>query len=117
MVWEREKTFHPRQVMLPAEVRDSPSDSLLLLVPGKFNVRLKRFQYYSDPVLSPWARHDPNKPKPVIKEATKPVVAQPAAAPPSSPVAGVDLGEIGKKAGDVASQVLGNFANRFGRKP
>ena len=116
--WEPDESYHPRQVLLPAEVRSSPADSLLILVPGKFNARLKRFFYYSDPVLSKWARPDPNKPAPrVVSAPPAAPPAQPpgqgAAAPaPPPPNSAADLGDIGKAAG----KLFGGLADRLNKR-
>jgi type IV secretory pathway TraG/TraD family ATPase VirD4 len=114
-VWEPEESYHPRQVLLPAEVRNSPSDSLLLLIPGKFNVRLKRFIYYSDPTLSQWARPDPNKPRAQVSvPPPAPPAARPGPPPPPSapgappPVVGGVSADLGK--------FFGGFTDRLGKK-
>jgi type IV secretory pathway TraG/TraD family ATPase VirD4 len=77
MIWDPDQQLAARPVLLPDEVRNSPADKSLILIPGLGNFRLKRFYYYSHPVLSARARHDPNKPAPIVKTTPPPIAAAP----------------------------------------
>ena len=87
--WVPDEALTSRPVLFPHEVRESSEKKSILIFPRRGNYRLDRFTYHSDPVLSARARHDPNKPPPVVKprsEPPKPTAAAVAApAPPSSP--------------------------------
>jgi type IV secretion system protein VirD4 len=130
MEWVPDEQLASRPVLFPDEVRNSPADSLIIILPGRGNYRLKRFAYFSDPVLSTRARHDPNKPAPVILEV-RPVV-RPAPPPPppvvepvatsepqadpaspgggfSIPTSGDELAAMGKDLGKKAASALGNY--------
>jgi type IV secretory pathway TraG/TraD family ATPase VirD4 len=73
--WEPDTELASRAIMLPQEIRTADMSKSIIVVPNLGNFQLTRYIYYSDPVMSNWARHDPNKPKP---EQPK---AQAAAAP------------------------------------
>ncbi len=66
-VWEPDLAFHGRPLLFPWEVRAVPKSASLIMVPGIGNAQLDRFTYYSDPVFSARARHDPNKPAPRVE--------------------------------------------------
>ena len=100
-VWEPDLAFHGRPILFPWEVRNSSSDSSIIIMPGVYNARLRRFVYHSDPVMSKWARHDPNKPVPVIVAPPAQAAQTPAQPATASSIAN-DLGSaavgwLGKK--------------------
>jgi len=80
--WGPDEQLQSRPVMFPWEVRNSPPDTSIIIVPGQFNFRLKRFRYYDDPVFAKRARQDPNKPK---IEMPKTLAASAAAGPNNPP--------------------------------
>lgn len=88
--WVPDEQLAERAVLLPSEVRESPEDSTIIIMPrrGK-NYRLRRFKYYSDPVLSKRVRHDPNQPGAGNKPSGSSTSPRPAPGPvpaPSLPV-------------------------------
>ena len=95
--WEPDLSFHARPVLFPWEIRNSSPDKLIVIVPGKYNLRLQRFKYYSDPILSRWARHDPNKPTPQIEIPPPPP-------PPPTPTAGDRVADTAGKIGGFLKQ-------------
>ena len=105
--WEADKEFHGRPVLFPWEVRASSPDKAILVYPGFGNMRLKRFKYYSDPVMSKWARHDPNKPAPSIEAAPPPF-----GPPPPIKTNQEILAEKATAAAGAAASAVGGFLKR-----
>ena len=81
-VWDEDTQPAARPVMLPQEVRDADKSKAIVIMPGVGNFQLQRWEYYSDPVFSPLARHDPNRPAPHLIPPPAPApIAPPVAAP------------------------------------
>jgi len=129
--WVADEQLAPRPVMLPQEVRDADPDKSIIILPGRGNFHLTRWTYYSDPVLSPWARHDPNRASPVIiRHATpvrststppaptvdrQPIITPPPANANQPPALGDQLADLGKDLGKKAVGAAASFLkNRLG---
>lgn len=103
------------------EVRDSDPARSIIIRPGRGNFRLQRFEYFSDPVLSLRARHDPNKPAPIVKTLAPPIAAAPSPTPiatayqppaparPAPQSVGDELTDIGKELGKKAAGAAVSF--------
>jgi len=59
--WTEDTQLMSRPVMFPWEIVNADPTNCILIMPGLYNLQLKRFIYYSDPHLSKWARRDPNR--------------------------------------------------------
>lgn len=113
-VWEAELSYHPRPVLFSWELRESPSKQSIVIMPGIGNYRLQRFIFYSDPVLSQWARPDPNRKAadspvpPAVASYTAPIASLPAPAPAS---AGDVAKDVAKDIGRAGLRFLQNRLN------
>jgi type IV secretory pathway TraG/TraD family ATPase VirD4 len=112
--WVDDEQLASRPVMFPWELVDVDSSTTVLIFPGKFNLQLKRFRYFSDPVMSRWARQDPNKPAAEITARVKPAsvpLPPPVQPPPRQPLQQVPQAQP-PNATPAAS--LGSVANEVG---
>ncbi len=57
--WTPDEQLASRPVLFPAEVMNADEKKAIIIIPGKRNYQLTRFAYYLDPVLSKFARPDP----------------------------------------------------------
>ncbi len=121
--WTDDEQLAARPVRFPWEVVDAEQDTSIIIVPGWHNVQLKRYVYYSDPVLSKWARPNPRfgafvaeqAPAPPPQQAYVPPPVQapyrpPANAntlPPSAPNVGAAVDELKNLASGWLNKKLG----------
>lgn len=120
--WGPDEQLAARPVIFPWEIVDAEDNTSIIIIPGQYNVQLQRFVYYSDPVLSKWARPDPKFGPFVVRESPSAVIRESVSVPPPQPVPGAnnnrpsapqsvgeELTDIGKDLGRKAAGAAVNF--------